>query len=418
MKDALDMVPLKLKGDVKVELFDSEGDKVFEQKGSNYISYGMFEFLRRLQKTWLTSGLPNNIVKPYTTAVDYSKGNVYFAKYLVLTDYDAPEDAGADAMVQGNMTGWCDTSEQSYSDLQSGLLNVTESYVDLDKIHLVFDFATDRANGTFRSVYLANGNQSMYVFEVPLIPVLNLARQYNESSLCYHDSYFWAITSEAVYKLSPTTGEEVAQYDIGISNYATMVYGEYIYILNRYQQSYTTYHARLYRYEISSGNLDTGYISLGDHVGGTITNDGTYIYASNGYEITKVDIATFTIVESKTFGTIPRTIFYKNGYIYGNSSSDSVAYRYDFENGTSEPTIYNTLGKQIATVGGVDYVLDRYETRYKRQGGTYITQNYMLCTTSLFSKSGINAMTRKRLAAPVTKDNTQTMKITYEIEFS
>lgn len=409
MKENLDLLPLKLKGHVKVEMFDKEGKLVYKQEGDNYISHGVNAMLRRVQLTWLTSGLPHNMNRQYSVSGGTNNpilndGTVYFAKYLVLTDYDAPADAMTDAMLRGNVIGWCATTEQSYSDPNSGLLNVAESYVDLDRIHLVFDFATDRANGTFRSAYLANNYESMRASEIPLTPILKLARQY--SSLCYYDSYLWGRSSNIVYKINPATGEEMASYDIGETIYESMcVYGGYIY--------YCTYNS-LKKYNISDGTKAT-VVSAGNS-NNYVTTDGTYLYLCRETNIRKIEIATGTQVGSKTLPVNIASIFCRNSVLYGYYNG--ISYIIDFDAGTATPTEFGSAGKQIAFDGTNDYVIDNYSTVYKRQGSNITENIYMLCTTSLFSKSGIDIFSRYRFASDVTKDNTQTMKITYDVEFS
>lgn len=407
MKEKLDLLPLKLKGHVKVEMFDKEGKLLHKQEGDNYISHGVNAMLRRVQLSWLTAGLPHNQNKQYG-ALD-NDGTVHFAKYLVLTDNDAATDASADAMLQGDVIGWCATTEQSYSDPNSGLLNVTESYVDLDRIHLVFDFATDRANGTFRSAYLSEYNTPMQAKELPLTPVAKLAKAYNYSSLCYADSYLWTRINSTVYKIDPETGEEIASYNVEDNITAMHVHDGYIY----YTQYLSGGSYYLRKYEISTGSKTSIVLSGGS----TIASDGDYIYAAGGSSIRKISIATFSITETKSFSNSVSILFYRDGVLYGGRS-DGRGYIIDFDAGTMTPTSYVSMDRQIAYDGVNDYILDNYNTAYKRQGSYNTETNCMLCTTSLFSKSAIGIFSRYRFPSNVTKDDTKTMKITYDVEFS
>lgn len=407
MKEKLDIASLKLKGHVKVEMFDKSGKLVHKHEGDNYISHGVNALLRRVQLSWLTAGLPHNQNKQYG-ALD-NDGTVHFAKYLVLTDNDAATDASADAMLQGAVIGWCATTEQPYSDPKSGLLNVAESYADLNKIHLVFDFASDRANGTFRSAYLSEYNIPMRAKELPLTPVAKLARDYNYSSLCYADSYLWTHIASTVYKIDPETGEEIASYNVEDIISGMCVHDGYIYYTHYFSGS--TYYLR--KYEISTGSK-TIFLSVEYPI---IACDGDYIYAANGNRICKISIATFSITGTKSFSNSVSILFCRDGVLYGGYS-DGKGYIIDFDAGTMTPTSYVSMNRQIAYDGVNDYILDNYNTVYKRQGSNNTETNCMLCTTSLFSKSAISIFSRYRFPSNVTKDDTKTMKITYDVEFS
>lgn len=408
MKEKLDLLPLKLKGHVKVEMFDKEGKLLHKHEGDNYISHGVNALLRRVQLSWLTAGLPHNQNKQYG-ALD-NDGTVHFAKYLVLTDNDAATDASADAMLQGDVIGWCATTEQSYSDPKSGLLNVAESYADLNKIHLVFDFATDRANGTFRSAYLSEYNIPMQAKELPLTPVAKLARAYNYSYLCYADSYLWTHIDSTVYKIDPETGEEIASYNVEENIIGMCVHDDYIYYTRPSGSS--NYYLR--KYEISTGSKTSILLSGGYPI---IASDGDYIYVAGGSSIRKISIATFSITETKSFSNSVSILFCRDGVLYGYAS-DGKGYIIDFDAGTMTPTSYVSMDRQIAYDGVNDYILDNYKTVYKRQGSYNEETNCMLCTTSLFSKSAISIFSRYRFPSNVTKDDTKTMKITYDVEFS
>lgn len=407
MKEKLDIAPIKLKGHVKVEMFDKAGKLVHKQEGDNYISHGANAMLRRVQLTWLTAGLPHNMNRQYSASGSSNPisndGTVYFAQYLVLTDYDAPADAATDAMVRGNVIGWCRTTELSSSDPKSGLLNVAESYVDLEKMHLVFDFATDRANGTFRSAYFADNNVSMRASDIPLTPLFKLAKYY--SSLCYNDSHLWGLYSGSIVgKINPATGEEVASYDVGYA-YNMCVHGDYIY--------YCSNLSNLYKYSMSTGTKTNITTSTSNS---WVATDGTYLYLCTVTNIKKIDIATSTVIGSKTLPVNIASIFYRNGVLYGYHNG--ISYIIDFDAGTATLTEFGSAGRQIAFDGTKDYAIDYYSTVYERQGSDTTENVNMLCTTSLFSKSGIGIFSRYRFASNETKDDTKTMKITYDVEFS
>lgn len=148
---------IKPKGKVRVELFDCYGKKRYEQKANNFISQGVLKhyFKRCLLDTWL-----GNVMKSKRATALFGSNMFY---QIVLTTAAHQEDPINEWVVRGQKTGYALTySASSSSAPLSGTLNVGESYVNLNQAHLVFDFPTDRGNGTFRSIYFIPDYSSMY----------------------------------------------------------------------------------------------------------------------------------------------------------------------------------------------------------------------------------------------------------------
>lgn len=85
--------------------------------------------------------------------------------YLLLSDAAVPEDADAKELV-GRMYGWADRTAYSGSAINRGTLNTAESWYSnratagKTQAHFVFDFPTQAANGTIRTIYWAPSNMS------------------------------------------------------------------------------------------------------------------------------------------------------------------------------------------------------------------------------------------------------------------
>ena len=80
--------------------------------------------------------------------------------YLLLSDAAVPESAGAKELV-GRMIAWASRQTYSGNAINRGTLNTAESWYDnrttagKTQAHLVFDFPTQAANGTIRTIYWA-----------------------------------------------------------------------------------------------------------------------------------------------------------------------------------------------------------------------------------------------------------------------
>lgn len=162
-----------------VELFDAKtGRLVKRAKSENFISVVMEEIQRQMALLAFLSDTLNTASSNQTTLTRtlYNAGNgnqdpfVIFAGVqfiagtprelpfarLILTDFDGSEDPGSELLIRGNVVGWADrTSAEAGTGALKGQLNTSESYGENGHIHLVFDWLTSGANGTFQSVYFA-----------------------------------------------------------------------------------------------------------------------------------------------------------------------------------------------------------------------------------------------------------------------
>ncbi len=151
-----------------VELFDAWTGKIVERiESENFISKIMEELQRQAALfAFLADSLDTSYTSPrYNGPMDsLSKYNTifdvpwYFGSFpmsnIILTDYDGPEDPENEIIMRGRVIGWAGKkSTYSGSDTKRGSLNSSESFVKPGHIHLVYDWPTHAANGTFQSVY-------------------------------------------------------------------------------------------------------------------------------------------------------------------------------------------------------------------------------------------------------------------------
>ncbi|ASA96821.1 hypothetical protein [Anoxybacillus flavithermus] len=162
--------PLKaVRGVHTIELFDALTGKLVERvESENFISKVMEELQRQAALfAFLTDSIEYGI-KYNGPLYDLARYDVVFKNpdmswitsgnfpmsWLVLTDYDGPEDPENEIIMRGRIIGYAGRySTYVGSDTKQGTLNTAESFIEPQHIHLVYDWPTHAANGTFQSVY-------------------------------------------------------------------------------------------------------------------------------------------------------------------------------------------------------------------------------------------------------------------------
>lgn len=163
---------LNLEGRYTIQLFDKDGSLLNENKGHNCINKGLFG-------TMYNNFLLNGIVKndcmyntPYGSEVinnNYAVSGLVKWLFLTKSDLSNKEDS-QNAVILGDIAGFAHSDDSNiYSDSKRGVINKSESaivnnYIDggnrVQSItkHFVWDFGTDKANGTFSDIYLRCNN--------------------------------------------------------------------------------------------------------------------------------------------------------------------------------------------------------------------------------------------------------------------
>jgi hypothetical protein len=427
-----------LKGHVKVETFDArtgmrekwtEGDNVFT-------NYGLRIF-RNSCALLIGGHFGRNIFVP-----EYEPGgsrhwmdnaryqSMGLLQYLYLTDNMAPLTA-SNVTVQGNITGWSERATTASTDPLRGTLNINESLFANNRLTAVYDFATDKANGTHCSVFFADRTPTEYQNDLLLY---GFSGHYATLARAYvwmvegDDGYFYGTVGDILYKIDPITLEEISSYTLPatLNNNNTLfgVYNGYCYFHVGSGSS-----TPLYCFRLSDSTFTTFSIATSYARGGAIV-DGYLYYAYSNTRVYKVDLSTGTA----TFNTVslPGTssggaLRCSGGYLYyvvgggglsgspGGSSANFYLYDYNA----------NTVGDAVFARAGYNFVFSTYSlpagtlwlqvnaSSYYDGGTTSISRSWL--SKYDLSQPLAGAITAKLLDEPVTKLDTQTMKVTYTI---
>jgi hypothetical protein len=282
----------------------------------------------------------------------------------------------------------------------------------------VFDFATDKANGTHKSIFW--GDQAT-------IDTYNMAAQILSSGIQYSlvknyvgfveadDGYFYGSDGTTLYKIDPTTLAEIATYTLPAAPVATAIFdvsGGYCYF-NSSQWSTT-----LNRFKISdSTNTTITLPALSSTDGGAVIGGYLY-YPYEGTKIYKINLSDGTS-EYKSIALLSGDNFIRRCgsdlYVIPYSSSIRTA-KYDYAANTlTDTNCYLALETYYSSHSLTDKLWCKRQVN-SYSGPTGVT-TYQLLQQDL-TKGMANMITGKLLDAPITKDATQTMKVTYTITFS
>lgn len=163
-----DIIPFdtnKIKGKLKLEIRDKDGNIKQEEVKENYINPIMLEAMNRFL-TYRTVGWYRNQVESVGTYwQNYSdqltnEYSVFQSKAILgmtLTNNDKIPNEGKDIYIEGEKIGYGLYGSQTETE-KVGSYNIEESIHELDYHKFVFDFGTASANGEFQSIYMARNS--------------------------------------------------------------------------------------------------------------------------------------------------------------------------------------------------------------------------------------------------------------------
>lgn len=377
--------PISPRGKAKVELFKN-GELLQEKIKGNFISKGFYEALRYKMLDVFLLNRANDL---NSNSID-AFGDLF--EKMELTDANHVEQPYREWMIKGDTIGWAlTTGTYSGQDAKRGTLNISESFVTRNGARFVFDFGTDKANGTFQSIYFSPqdayslNTNSYYHFE---------HFDYNIRSLVqYNNKYFVLSTDNDIYIYDIDFNLVDGPIEIIHSNWIRdfTIYNNYIY----YSHDWSSH--GIQRAPISDpSNVEivlTGELFRGIHYDSENQNfwaslsGGTY---SEGYYLELREYnSNFEILNSKKIST-GTSAFSENGI-------------HQLDNGLifGRSWLHNTNSNEL-------------RRNLFRQSITGVDNNYIFINNRILPKIFIGS--RALLDSPVTKTDSVTMKITYDFD--
>ena len=431
----LDSNTLKIKGRCRVELRDAEtGELTDVQEGSNFItSYVMTTFLRQLQKTIMCGYYNGGVaVGPYSS----SYGADGYFRNIVLTDSTLAESPTTEYSIPGNVIGFATRNPYVGASTIQGSVNQTESFGDENRVHWVFDFPTNAANGTINSVcwaYAYPETPGLQMITSKLVGtyatfICKGVRVYNR--VCAGDGYIWGYTQapNMLYKIDPATFQEVASYNLASISPMFSSWGNAsFFVLGGY-----FYYNTQSNYHMCKINLSTLVVTDGGYACPSsccLVTDGTYIYVGgyNQTQIYRLSLSTLGLIDQKSIPSLggysmyPESMVYVGGVLYLIPYSGGTVNRiaaYNYAANTIAGVVGNCGDTQLFSDGTTLYT--SYTEQYTIAGGSggYVSNTQVATYPSITGFQANNLLARKLIGSPVVKTSSKTMKIIYEFTFS
>lgn len=211
----------KPKGLIKIELFDAITDKkVKEINTHNFISKGVLDYIFKAKMRDVFT------VGRVTGGGTVTNGFGDIFQQISLTDADHAEDPNTEWLRKGKMIGYALTTvTYSGSDPLRGTYNSAESFTNAEQVHMVFDFPTSAANGTFNSLYFNPNGSSVNVYKY----FNNTALNSIVSAKKYYDRYY-LLTNDRKLQIYSLNWELINEYSLNdTSIYDFEIVDGYIY---------------------------------------------------------------------------------------------------------------------------------------------------------------------------------------------
>lgn len=423
MNRIIDTIPavIGVDGHVLIETFDAvTGKKKAETEGHNlFTNYGLERF-RKYCSSAIGVQFGKNVYyhEDLENEVFYANSNVAFGllKYLFLTD-NASAISATDTQIPGNLTGWATRATYAGTDVTRGSINLNETRFFKNGLKAVFDFGTDKGNGTHRSIFWSDqASLTAYNMLSSVEPHLSTGESLASSYVQIvesNDGYLYGCVGTSLYKIDPTTYAELATYTLPATptnNSIFDVFGGYCYFCTAHNST------TLYVYRLSDGTNSTLTLPGNSGGNGGAVIDGYLYYPYSSTRIYKYNLSAGTGV----YNTV--TLSGSGCYIVRNGSNiyliDSSANLYSYDYATNTLTnlnraVYTTYLRSTHSTANKLLLFRGLNSKYDGSATNLVNA---LFTHSL-TQNPANMITGKVLDAPVTKNNTQTMKVTYTISF-
>ena len=387
MIDTVNFPKLDAKGKVKIELFDDlTGRKIEETETNNFIAKGVEYYFKILMMNQFTRDKG-------TGSINHIVDNLF--ERMTLTDASHAEQPEKEWYIKGNEIGWAlTTGSYSGSDDKRGSYNTSESFTTQEQVHIVIDFPTHAANGTFQSIYFTPDSDPLSYsifrpFRLQDLPGVLKVQKYNNQIWVLHSSSSSGTTNYDSDRLSryDDNFNLIETYNLPYLKCDFYIHNNYIY----YAADSTT--RSVQRAPLSNPTNLSTVLQLNARVSGIVfdhkNNQFLVSDGLNNGNIHRYDTS-FNLLSSTPSGNIQYSWLYSkmfitdDGDIFLNDSDRSYI-------------VQDDVAETDAKIGLVMGVIDDYKVM--RNG-------------EVMPQTGISS--RALLDAPVTKTSNTTMKITYD----
>ncbi|SHH55723.1 hypothetical protein SAMN02745180_00469 [Sporanaerobacter acetigenes DSM 13106] len=422
LKDKLNLGNnLGVKGRVTVELRNAKtGEVEFKETKDNFIGNGYKLWAKYIQKKEILSN-----VLGINKIVDYSNNNYLYAPtpfiMVVLTNDDSEKDPENEFGYKGDIIGYAFRNETySGDDSQKGTINTAETIKDKNKITHIFDFPTHAANGTFQSINFASGKLGRYGQGYAKETISGLKFNFRDK-IAYRDGYIWLLMNKEIKKYNTKDNTVEDLFVLNFDSCGIDYYNGYIYITNYVSSNYES---TIFKFDLEGNLVDKITTSLPYLVNPVCAEDGFWVLSDspNTHNLTgmQYDKAIYKLDLNGNivnYKESPIYISYKSGFdIKGDTlflSKGREDNRYDYFKALNHINLVNGEVRAFYTYTDGLYSITAIDAN---KGILYgITDlNGPYCLTKI-QLAGLSS--RVLLTAPQTKNNAQTMKVTYELMF-
>lgn len=372
--------PLKpIKGLVTVELFDAmTRRKTLEAKTENIVTADGYRVLREMMINGMIAS--GDIARISVTNL--------FNEIQLYTG--AEPEADDPYPVFGALVGWSNKSTYSSTDTQRGAINLSETNISMEdytRIHLVFDWPTHAANGTFQTIVFGYQHPLNFRYTSYTSPVSS------PRGMAWDGANLWVVSSDKVYKLNPDTLEIVSSITSPISSTWGVAWdGVNLWV--------SGYNSPLYKINPSTGAVISTIPSPDNRASLTWDGESLWVAGGNTSKIYKVSPSNGNVILSFNAPvTADEFGIAWDGQGLWLSSFGSYFYYCD-----TSGQILNTVVAPESRIYGLGW----------DGNNLWAAENYY---NILYKIYNVRYGARTLLASPVTKTNTNTMKIQYDFVF-
>ena len=404
--DTLKLGNLSVKGSATVELKNGRGKTIEKVEGNNFISSTVLNHaLRALQRSFFS--IPNN-------NRDFYDISSFFPTTMLYTDSAVAENPLTEVSVTGNVIGFSSLDGNTGADARRGIINTTESSHNINRTRIVCDWPTDKGNGVCRSIYFTLGetlptlSPPMHTLNATQHTINNGTLRYNFITSNNEDLFLGNNTSTIIHQLRnnmiiSNTIPSPSGF-AGWPNWFTVI-GNNVYTLSSRNLFVTPVGGTTSTLLASNvGNSDLQVLLAIGNIIHIFPLGASSTFNVNRFDVgTMQQLSTITMTSSITW-TAERTSFPLSSTVIRVGSSTG-----------------NFVDLNLTTLQLSDTGIPTENNSVTLHGGNFVMLNPRSKTQSFFTSPTMtrsNMFSRLLLPANINKTSANTLKITYDFEYS